>query len=873
MLDGVLNQFNRGEIDEAAFAREEVDRVQKSATLMENWLPLRLGAMTVRPGLEMIGEVETGARLIEYIYDIDSTALLEFRDSAVRVWLDGETLMTRSAVTTSITNGDFSSSLTGWTNASGSGSSASVSGSKLRLTGSDTTDAVIHQTLTTETGVENAIKVVVEEGPVRVNIGTSGASSSEITSSLLRPGTHSLVFTPDLNVTVTLINENDYRTIVDEVSVEGAGTFELPTDYALADVDSLHYAPSAGRVYFSGSAKPFVLHRRGVKSWGIASFDFESGPFDTINLDEGLTLRSSALGGNVVLTASKDHFKDPESIGTLRRLVSTGQDVSATVSAQDNGTDAIKVTGVGEARRFSYVISGSFTARVTLQQSADNSTWVDIDSWTGTRSTTYKDEIDNGIYYYRLHVKSGEYTSGTISLSMTYSGGGIEGIARITSVTSDTIASAQVLQAFGSTDATKDWYQTQWGDGAGYPNACILYEGRLVFAGREGVWGSVSDLPESFDRDIEGASASFFKTIGFGPVSNVSWLAVASRIGVGVSTDVIPLRSSSFGEVLTADNANLRPGGDIGAGDVQTVRLLNRVFFADTSKTKIYEMSYQPGNDGFVESDTTTLNQSILDAVVKEMAVVSNPEPRKYVVLDDGEARVRLFDVAEDVRAWSRISVEGGEIKRVATLRANGEDRVFFVVAYGGTEYLCRLAKMTERKTYPVDLYSTFAGPVQTLTGLDRFNGVSVGVWSDGDFIGNFTPSSGSVDLGASYSDVVAGLEIEATYKSGRLSARSDMPTYFERKAISHFGIKLKDFWHSKFELGPAEDKLEALPAVLNGMVIDTTSLVSDFDAPFDDFNTRLDTTSEIVLRSTGPATCYSFAYRISDGSVSRRTS
>ena len=866
MIEGVLNQFNRGEIDSAAFARQDVERIRRSAKTISNAFPQSLGALFRRQGIEDIGAMSvSGARLHEFIYSLDETALLEFGDEELKIWLSGDTVLTRSTVTTSVTNGDFASGITSWTNASGSGSVATGSGGKAILTGADTTDAVIWQTLTTETGVENALRVVVEEGPVRLKLGTSGAQSDDIVNTLLQPGTYSLAFTPDANVTITLVNSNTYRTLIDSIEIEASGDVVLPTSVPVESVDELQIQANAGKLFCFWSGTPFVIERRGERSWGVREFRYTGGPFDIINLDEGLTLSASALSGNTTLAASKAHFKDPESVGTLRKLVSSGQDVSASVAAEDNGTDSIRVTGTGDSRRFNYTILGSWSATVTLQRSVDDATWTDVDSWTANRISNYKDSDDGAIYYYRLHVKSGDYTSGTVVLTMSYDGGAIEGICRIVSVNSSTSANVQVLQNFGSTEATKDWYQTQWGDGAGYPNACAFYESRLVVAGNDGTWGSVTDSFESFDRSLSGASASIFKTIGFGPVSSVSWLATASRMGIGVATDIIPLRSSSFGEALTQDNANLRPGPGIGAKDIRPVRLFDSLFFVHMSGRKVYRANYDGATDGFIVQDMMTYHPDCCSAGIVEMAVSSEPEPRKWVVLEDGTMMVRLFDQAEDVSAWSQLSIDGADIKRVATLPAASEDRVFFVVDINGSERLCRLGLMSEKKTRPVDLYKAYSGAQTTLTGLSHLDGEDIEVWDANGKIGDYTVSSGSVTLGESVDDPVAGLPITALYESGRIIRYSEKPSYAERKRIKRASIHMADFWHPGITVGRSTSKLQALPSYSNGAPITTSAFVEELDVPIEAFNGEYSTNSQIVIQMTGPATIYSISYELDD--------
>ncbi|MEO0449100.1 MAG: hypothetical protein AAFZ74_02135 [Pseudomonadota bacterium] len=875
MIDGVVNTFNRGEIGEFAFGRQEVERVQNSAELVENWMPMRLGAMIRRGGWEVASTTAllTGSRLFDFVYASDETAILELGDSTMRIWKD-DALVTRTAVTSTLT-GDLSTNLTGWTDASGSGSSVTGTSGGADFVGADTTDAILHQTLgSTQTGAEHGLRIKIKDAPIRLLIGTSGAESDDITDSLLQPGEYSLVFTPDAAATITLINDKNYSAIVESIALEAAGTVFIPTPVPVANVDEIQMAQQAGRIYCSWSGEMFMIERRGAKSWGVVDFRADDGPFDLINTDDGLTLQAGALKGDTTLTASKRHFRDPEDIGSLRKILSTGQEVTAAVTAEDNGTDSVRVTGTnGPARQFTFTISGSFVANVLLQRSVDG-----VSGWETARgpftspiNETWDDDLDGTVYFYRLYVPSGGYTSGTVNLSIVYSGGGIEGICRIMSISSATVANVQIVQDMGSTDPSRNWNRGQWGGENGYPNATELYEGRLWLGGKEGVWGSVSDAYRSFDRDIEGNSRSIFKSIGKGPVDEVSWLRAASRMGLALVSDILPVRSSSFGEAITQDNVRLGEGPDTGAARIDPVRTKNAVYFVEAAGLALYSMVYSPGDDGFQSEDQTLLHPNICAPGIAELADTKRPEERVLVRLSDGQARLMLLDKTEGIQGWSRITLAGGTIDRIITLFATDETQIYAKISYGGTEYLCKLAKFSEFNTRPADLFTHYAGPTQACTGLERFNGVSVEAWSGSAKIGDFTVEGGQIDLGASYSDVTVGLTITAKYRSAKLGAYGERSVMAMRKRIVNLAMYLRNVWHETFRFGTEEGRTDALPLVYKGAALDTTALINEYDTVGVPFEGDYGVDSRVYIEATGPATvlAYSYEYEQSERAAS----
>ena len=108
--------FNRGLVSKLALARQDVKRVGLSADLHTNWMPRILGSMMLRPGTEYIGTTNSNAlsRHLEFIFAIDDTAVIELIANVMRVRLS-DSIIQRSSVSTAVTNGLFTTDLTGWT--------------------------------------------------------------------------------------------------------------------------------------------------------------------------------------------------------------------------------------------------------------------------------------------------------------------------------------------------------------------------------------------------------------------------------------------------------------------------------------------------------------------------------------------------------------------------------------------------------------------------------------------------------------------------------------------------------------------------------------------------------------------------------------
>lgn len=865
MRRGIVNKFNRGEVSRLAFNRDDVTKISNSCELQENFTPMRLGPMMFRPGSLYLGAVTNPSYLVPFVAATTDTAILAVSTDSLRIWIDDAPLV-RAASTLSLLNQTFDADIASWANSSGLGSTAVwATGGYASLTGAQNTSGQLSQLFTgAGLGIEQTIRITVLEAPVNVKIGEAGVDSTDIFNGDLGVGTHSLVFTPvAANPTVTLTNSSKFRTLVSEVSIEAAGELVLPLPADITDIQTIRYAQSADVLYVAtGNTVQFKIERRGVKSWGIAEYRPNDGPFGLINNTE-TSLAAADLTGNTTLTASDPLFS-LDSVGTLYRLTSAGQEVTASVTAEDSGTGSIRVTGVGDTRKFTVSRTGSFSATVTLQRSPDDATWQDVEDYTSVGTKTYNDELDNNILYYRLWVKTGDYTSGTALLDLVYTAGSIDGVCRVTAYTSATLVNIQILEDLGSTDATRNWYQGEWTESGGYPSAVSFYEGRLWWGGKNKLWSSVSDEYESIDSGLDGDSAAIRRTIGFGPVDRVEWLAPSSRLLMGLASDEIAIRSSSFGEVLSPSNTNLKSGSTQGVAAVEPLRIDDSIFYVQRSGVKIMDSQYSVDSDSHGSTDLMTLHPEICSAGIKRMAVSRQPETRIYTVLNDGSVRLYLFDPAEDVTAWSRITTDG-TVEDVVALPGLKEDHIYILVSRSGGRYLEKLSMFEDALGQHFDSALSLTSPGTTITGLDHLSGKTVGVWADNQDRGTYTVAGGSIEVASAWAQVVVGLPYVARYKSNKLSGYNKGSSQGRKKRVIDTNFSLVDLWPGALTVGPTFDLLGAMPLIENGTDVDITSVISEYDAePFTfDGDTLID--PRICLRATGPCTILSVTYGVEE--------
>lgn len=85
--------------------------------------------------------------------------------------------------------------------------------------------------------------------------------------------------------------------------------------------------------------------------------------------------------------------------------------VTAIISAQNTFSDALRLCG-----NFNVSIQGTFVATIVLQRSYDNVTWYNLESFT---APVEQIGAEPEFIWYRLGIKTGGYTSGTVSVRIS----------------------------------------------------------------------------------------------------------------------------------------------------------------------------------------------------------------------------------------------------------------------------------------------------------------------------------------------------------------------------------------------------------------------------------------------------------------------
>lgn len=836
--------FNGGEIGKETLNRVTLENYGATGETIENvWVDAN-GPGCLRPGFQYKADMGTSLTIIHpFVRSLDERFLIALADSELRIISDGD-VVARPLTSATVADGDFAA-LTGWTDISDSGSSASITSGRLALNSDGAGNGGVRQSVSVGayTSILHALEIHVHHGPVKLKVGSSAGAVDYIEERTLYTGHHSLAFTPTGTFYVEFTSSLNYQVEVESCQVASVGDLVLDTPWEEADLRTLRFDQNRNVMYVAhGDVKQRRIERWDNNSWSITETDEQDGPFREINTDESLTVTPSVRTGNGTLTASRDLFETGH-VGGLFRITQSGQFQTRTVSAEDQWTDPVQVEGVGDSRAVSFTVGTGLTATVRIQRSIGNTTsWADattssttsgavtIVSAGGSGAQAYNDGLDNNNVYYRVGVKTGEYTSGSGTVTIYYPFASTEGIVRITNYSDAQTVSMEVLSTLAEAAASADWEEGAWSDYRGWPRAMAVFDGRLWSLKDDKFWGSYSEGYESHRVD-EGDSSAVSRSVDVGSANKGQWIVPLGRLILGTEGAEVVVRSNAFDEPLTVTNMTVREMSTYGVGDVQPLKVDTRCIYVDASTTHLMEIVYNVQIQDYVARPLTTLHRKIGVGGLLQLSVMRRPETRLFAVRGDGQLLTKLFDPSENVMGWGRWTSTGasGEIVSVAVhaVKGTNQDDVYCIIKrnINNTDryYLEQLGPIdydTKADIRCLDSYVEFSGgPTTVVSGLDHLEGEDVIVWADGYYWGSYTVASGTIVLDSAATSGAVGLAYTGKFKSSKLAVGAKMGTALSQRArATKVSFMLRDAMAGGIQYGQTFDEMDTLPEAIGGL-------------------------------------------------------
>ena len=590
-------------------------------------------------------------------------------------------------------------------------------------------------------------------------------------------------------------------------STDTTTPLEITTPYLTADLFEIKSEHSADVLYLTHpDYQPRKLSRLSDASWTLALLGIENGPFRDENDNTEFTIQPSGTTGDITLTATGGSpFVDgttaghepsgalntsKSKTGALFRL-SHPTDTPSIVQNLDSNVlnDATDTIKVNRGVTWDFVTNGTWGAggggpsSIVLERSYDEgTTYETVHTVTSLAnknvSTSDKEEVADAIYRARVSDAGG---TGTANIHISIRETSVDGVVKITSVDSTTVANATVLATLASASSTHQWAEGAWSNYRGWPiSVSISPEERLVFCGSTSkpltVWGSGIGDFENFEEGVLDDDAIVFTLVGSGRQNRIRWVTPKTALAIGTVGGEHILGASKEDEALTPTNVQARVQTSYGSADIQAISIGRAILFVQRGGRKVREMVYDFDSDSHKAEDLTVFADHITASTVVDMAFQRTPDPILWCVRNDGDMAILSYERDQNIFAWAEYvtsdSTGDANFESVAVIYGGKgkEDEVWVSVERVINGSQVRYIERFKPRDWGADLEdacfvdcgvtydSTTASSV--ISDLSHLEGETVHVFADGLLFSASTVDGGLVGVVSSSTDALTEVNV-----------------------------------------------------------------------------------------------------------------
>lgn len=321
----------------------------------------------------------------------------------------------------------------------------------------------------------------------------------------------------------------------------------------------------------------------------------------------------------------------------------------------------------------------------------------------------------------------------------------------ITTVTSPTSATINIIETLSGTSATTNWKEQAFSDVRGYPVSSCFHQDRLVIGGSRDLsnrlWLSKIGAKFNFDAGTGLDDEAIYFTMLSDQANQVR--AVFSGRHLQVFTSGAEWMVT--GEPLTPANIQVNRQTRIGSPTDRALKPVDvdgATLFVSRTLDDLREFLFTDIEQAYQAGDLAMLARHHM-AGPRDMDF-DNRGRRLLLVMDDGTLASLTLYRAENVTAWAKQTTLGN----FRSLAVAG-DNVYLLVERGGAYFVERLS---EALFTDCSILQTSATAKTTWDGLDHLEGDTVKLVADGIVIADQVVTAGSVELASPASTLVAGL-------------------------------------------------------------------------------------------------------------------
>lgn len=462
--------------------------------------------------------------------------------------------------------------------------------------------------------------------------------------------------------------------------------YELETPYTSAEAFAIQVAQVNDVMYITHPLHaPRKLTRIDLDNWTLEVAVFDLPPLLDENVSETtLAISSASVGVGRTLTASDPLFNDPLHVGSYWRI------------GHRRGTDTLERPITGNSISSSIRTLGNWTvntygiwaADILIQVSTNNGTnWETVRKYTSNEDANFTDagEQTGEEALYRINIQGYTAHSGDTEprVVFTAASGLVYGLVRITAVSSNTVATADVVQALYSTNATRYWAEGAFSEFRGYPTCLCFFQQRLWFAGTafqpQTFWGSVIDDYENFTTGSSDDEGLAF-TLASEERNQILWMVGQKKLVLGTSGGIWAAYGDELEAAITATKPPLVLKQQQHPVAYQRALLVNgAILFIQSSGRKLRELVFDGGQGVYTAGDLTAISDQISKGGMVTPSYQQDRDSIFWACTGFGRLVSLAYEKEQNVLAWAQHDT-AGIFESVDTIKGPVDDEVWVCV-------------------------------------------------------------------------------------------------------------------------------------------------------------------------------------------------
>jgi hypothetical protein len=183
-------------------------------------------------------------------------------------------------------------------------------------------------------------------------------------------------------------------------------------------------------------------------------------------------------------------------------------------------------------------------------------------------------------------------------------------------------------------------------------------------------------------REITSADNAMVLEVGSNRNDRIEWLTVGQNLLVGTASGEWIMPGN-----IDALNQSIMQVSAYGSAPLQALNVNEDILFIQSGKKRC--RGYVMADGGYHSPDISYTADHMLASGVREWAFQRVPEPRAYLVLNNGDLAVLSYNKLYQIQGWSRWTFSGS-VESVAVLDAPSGQEVCIVIDRGGSRFIER---------------------------------------------------------------------------------------------------------------------------------------------------------------------------------------